>query len=88
MTLEQIKNRQEQLNEYLSIILKDSVNTVGKEDEIYEVSIPIQESNGLLEQLSYQQDRTELLISQLSNNHNTLSHHTYAPVQCEDTFGK
>jgi len=83
MTLEQIKNRQEQLNEYLLVVLQQSVNTVdyiaGKEDIKEEISPEIP-TNGLLEQLSYQQDRTERLITHLSNNHNRLSSYTFTPT--------
>lgn len=87
MTLEQIKIRQEQLNEYLLVVLQQSVNTVdyiaGKGDEKEEPLTPMKEPNGLLEQLTYQQDRTERLISHLSNNHNRLSSYTFTPVPCE-----
>jgi len=89
MTLEQIKNRQTSLNEYLSQVLQESENTVdfiaGEKDEKADGEILMKSPNGLLEELHLQQDKTEKLINHLSNNQNRLSTYVYTPVQCENS---
>jgi hypothetical protein len=80
MNLEEIKNKQVQLNIQLLDVLQDSEATIeyiaGKRDK-KEEEYPEIVSNGILEQIARQQARTERLIKDLHNNYHILNTHTF-----------
>ncbi len=84
MTLEQIKNRQERINEDLRNHLQQSVQLT---DYILgeEIQDPdgkeIAPAEGLLNKISEQQDITEILLGKLYSQHTRLFNSTYAPVE-------
>lgn len=83
MTLEQIKNRQEQLNGLLYTLLNDTVVVVEKivgeqpKKENDGIAIP---TSGLLEEIAYSQDTTESYIQIIAEYNRLLYNETFAPT--------
>lgn len=86
MTLEQIKNRQEQINGLLYTLLNDTVvvveRIVGEQPKVENDSIGYPLS-GLLEEIEYSQNTTESYIQMLSEYSRLLCNGTFAPVTAE-----
>lgn len=88
MTLEQIKNRQEQINEMLYTLLNDTVVVVEriigeqpKEDSA--LSGKDYAFSGLLDEINKSQNFTENYLQKLSEYSRLLCNRTFAPVEVE-----
>jgi hypothetical protein len=84
MTLEQIKNRQEQLNNHLSQVLngiRDTVDFIVEEiDEKTVGKDMTYPDNGLLRQIEYEQNKTEDYIDRLHEVSYRLSLNIFKPA--------
>ncbi|HSE99829.1 MAG TPA: hypothetical protein VLA48_02945 [Nitrososphaeraceae archaeon] len=84
MTLEQIKNRQERINEQLYTLLS---NTEGVMNRIIGHTLPdekglgVAEPIGLIQEINRQQELSEMCIERLSNYNKELVNSTYAPEE-------
>lgn len=81
MTLEQIKNKQVNINCVLSDLLERNFTVVNAivgypEDEKEQITTPYPDF--LLGQISFEQERTEILIEKLFHINERLSRNTYA----------
>ena len=87
MTLEQIKNRQGQINESLHSLLQDNTTViekiVGVQENLAEDSIKGYPTLGLLEEITNLQNFTQVYIEKLMNYNRILCNNTFAPVEVE-----
>jgi hypothetical protein len=89
MTLEQIKNRQERINETLYFLLADVSVTVEKvvgdlPAKEQAISEPNYQGSGLLFEITNSQNLTEDYISRLFDYQRLLSNGVYSPVEARD----
>lgn len=84
MTLEQIKNRQEQINGLLYTLLQDTAvvveKIVGVQNEQKTDDSIVYPTSGLLEEISYSQNITESYISKIATYNRLLCNGTFTPV--------
>lgn len=87
MNLEQIKNRQGQINESLYSLLQDNMavieKIVGAQETLSEDSIKGYTTSGLLEELSNLQNFTQGYIEKLMNYNRILCNGTFAPTEVD-----
>lgn len=87
MTLEQIKNRQGQINESLHTLLQDNMavieRIVGVQENLSEDSIKGYPTSGLLEELSNLQNFTQVYIEKLMNYNRILCNGTFTPTEVD-----
>jgi len=84
MTLEQIKNRQERINDQLFGLLKNTesvVLTIIGDIPSEEQDLKSETPSGLLQEISAYQNRTEYLIEQINRYNELLTSRTYTPVE-------
>lgn len=85
MTLEQIKNRQEVINEQLYTLLQNTEGVmrtiIGELPTEEEKGIEIPSPSGLLQEINKQQDFTQIYIEKLTKYNQLLTNYTYAPVE-------
>lgn len=85
MTLEQIKNRQERINEQLYILLNNTqgvMDTIlGEQPTAEEKGIDRAAPSGLLQEIERQQDITQMYLQKLEEYNRQLVSHTYTPVE-------
>jgi len=89
MTLEQIKNRQEQINGLLYTLLNDTMIVVERiiGGQPKEDSDGIRETpSGLLEEITYSQNITESYIQKLALYNQLLCEKTFSPLGIIDTI--
>ena len=84
MNLEQVKNRQVQINESLHSLLQDNMSVIekiaGVQENLSEDSIKGYPTSGLLEEISNLQNFTQVYIEKLMNYNRILCNGTFAPV--------
>jgi mevalonate kinase len=86
MTLEQIKNRQDQINKSLYTLLEDTVIVVERiigEQPKEGIMDRAEPSSGLLEEIGLSQNTTEHLINRLNEYRQLLAYKVFAPVEPE-----
>lgn len=85
MTLEQIKNRQEQINGMLYALLSDTSvvveRIIGEQPKEDNDSIDGYATSGLLEEINRCQDFTETYIQNIAGYINLLNRGTFAPEE-------
>lgn len=85
MTLEQIKNRQQEINEMLYALLSDTSvvveRIVGEQPKQDTDGIAGYTASGLLEEINQSQNFTETYIQTISAYINLLSRGTFAPEE-------
>lgn len=87
MTLEQIKNRQGQINESLHTLLQDNMavieRIVGVQENLSEDSIKGYPTSGLLEEIVNLQNFTQGYIEKLMNYNRILCNGTFTPTEVD-----
>lgn len=87
MTLEQIKNRQGQINESLHTLLQDNMavieRIVGVQENLSEDSIKGYPTSGLLEEIVNLQNFTQGYIEKLMNYNRILCNGTFTPIEVD-----
>lgn len=85
MTLEQIKQRQERINEQLYTLLNNTEGVmrtiIGDQPIAEEKGIDIPVPSGLLQEINRTQDITEIYIEKLNEYNRQLINNTYSPVE-------
>lgn len=86
MTLEQIKQRQERINEQLYTLLSNTegvMNTIIGVQPIEESIMDSPQPNGLIQEINLRQDIAEVYIERLIMYNQLLINYTYSPVEVE-----
>ena len=85
--LEQIKNRQEQINKNLYALLEDTTNVVeriiGEQPKEPDSIAKTEPYSGLLDEMELRQNTTEYIINKLNEYRQLLAYKVYAPVEVE-----
>lgn len=85
MTLEQIKHRQERINEQLYTLLNNTQGVmdtiIGEQPTSEEKGIDRGAPSGLLQEIDRQQDITQMYLQKLEEYNRQLISYTYTPVE-------
>jgi len=86
MTIEELKDRQEDLNNRLLNLLDEQRTVINKitGSNFSPTENPLETSAGLIAGISYEQERAKGLISELKELSQKLIEHTYQPTEAID----